>query len=622
MAAGKETLLMRKDIRLHGQVCDGIEYYAMVVGFEAYQRYFFNFIQEDNRLRIFSQGNEFIIGPTGLSHTGNGGYFCEYMFGVDQPVTDLSKPEIINRLVMFGAQLDEVTGTVRFSDQTSGELSYDSIFFDGNAVSNYLFFVCSGDLSSTMKNQQEELVRLIGKVLKRSTAIGEERDDLLIEQLYPLFSNPTAQLFVIKLVHRHHREYRDLFRKLYFQNKKISDEDFGRLVNLATIHRIEGYQQQRIRIDVMYRHPANKRIVDEYRTILLNCNAKGEISNLDNARLTRLKTLSVRNKIPGALFCTLDEMLKKERNLTVMDEFDYLTETRQILEGIFLREKLIESRIDREDMLRLIKAKKRAMENRDHSFDQLMLDVTKECDEKIRDGAAPELLDGFSYVITYLDRFDSVANLINNLAFMENVRINDEMLRGLLEHKAAFDNLRENCFSDLFIGELFENAYLGRFGRRKVRTLMEGLEAIEARNSSIDALRQRLMEIDAEERIYNTLLEHVRDRIRSFYSRFNSKADQQALRREVTTELKTRKRIQSDITEPLFNETIFTIKKEAMYLQSLLPAIISERNIGLREDFLENSGLDRFYVEELEREYYEKNGLDLSELYQIRKGLS
>jgi uncharacterized protein (TIGR04442 family) len=53
-----------------------------------------------------------------------------------------------------------------------------------------------------------------------------------------------------------------------------------------------------------------------------------------------------------------------------------------------------------------------------------------------------------------------------------------------------------------------------------------------------------------------------------------------------------------------------------------LPQIIAERNIGLREDFLDNSGLDRFYVEELERNYYEKNGLDIAELYQIRKGLS
>ena len=83
-----------------------------------------------------------------------------------------------------------------------------------------------------------------------------------------------------------------------------------------------------------------------------------------------------------------------------------------------------------------------------------------------------------------------------------------------------------------------------------------------------------------------------------------------------------KKRIQSNIPDHLFDETIITIKKEAMYLHSLLPAIVSERNIALREDFLANSGIDRFYVEELEHEYYAKNGLDLDELYQIRKGLN
>jgi uncharacterized protein (TIGR04442 family) len=332
--------------------------------------------------------------------------------------------------------------------------------------------------------------------------------------------------------------------------------------------------------------------------------------------------LSVRNKIPGALFYTLDEMLKKGRNLTNREELDYLASTREVLEGIFLREKEIESRIDRDDMLKLIKAKKSAMENRDHSFDQLMLDASKACDEKIRDGADPSLLDGFSYVITYLDRFDSVANLVSQLAFMENVRVTEEMLRGLMEHKAAFDNLQKGCFQELFILELFQNAYLGRFGRRKVTTLMDGLASIEARQASIEDLHLRLNGIDQEERISIVLLEHVRDRIRNFYSKFSTKADQEALRREVTEELRTKKFIQAELPDHLFNETIFTIKKEAMYLHSLLPSIVSEHNVGLREDFLENSGLDRFYVEELEREYYEKNGLDLEELYKIRKGLN
>ncbi len=612
---------MYKDIRLHGMMGEQTEYFVMVVGNDTYQRYFFNIVQEEDHLRIFSPGNEMIISPGGISYQGNGGNFCEYMFGVDQPPSDLSKPEIINRLVMYGAR-SEGDGAVRFSDRTSGTETYDNIFFEGNAVCNYFYFVNSNQLSRTLKSQQEELVKRLGKSIKRSEAVGDERDDTLISELFPLLNDALSQLFIIKLINRHHREYRDLFRSFYFKNKKISDTDFGRLVNLATTYKIDRYQQERIRIDTMYRSPANKRIVDEYRNILLACNAKGEISTLDNARLTRLKTLSVRNKIPGALFYTLDEMLKKGRKLKNFQERDYVAETREVLEGIFFREIEIESRIDRTDMLKLIKAKKKAMENRDHSFDQLMLDASKECDEKIRDGADASLLDGFSYVITYLDRFDSVSNLINQLAFMENVKINEEMLRGLLEHKAAFDNLHADSFHELFIRELFSNAYLGTFGRRKVKTLMDGLNSIEARRSSIEELYLKLTGIDQEERIAIVLLEHVRDRVRNFYSKFTTKADQDALRREVTEELKTKKRTGTDIPDRLFNETIFTIKKEAMYLHSLLPQIITERNVGLREDFLENSGLDRFYVEELEREYYEKNGLNIEELYQIRKGLS
>ncbi|MDD5106113.1 MAG: TIGR04442 family protein [Desulfuromonadaceae bacterium] len=611
---------MPKDIRLHGMVGDHTEYFVTVVGNDAYQRFFFNIVQDDDQLRIFSPGNEMIISPAGIRYHGNGGYFCEYMFGVDQPSADLAKPEIINRLVMYGAHAN-AAGSVSFSEETSGEETYDTIFFEGNAVCNYFFFVNSPLLSRSVKSQQKELVRRLGKNIKRSAAVGDERDDVLISEFFPLLNDDSAQLFVIKLVNRYHREYRDLFRSYYFRNKKISDDDFNRLVAVATAHNIDRYQQERIRIDSMYRSPANKRIVDEYRNILLTCNSKGEISNIDNARLTRLKTLSVRNKIPGALFYTLDEMLKNGRNLKHDQESYYIAETREILEGIFFREMQIESHIDRDDMLKLILAKKMAMENRDHGFDQLMLDASRACDEKIRDGADSSLMDGFSYVITYLDRFDTVSNLINQLAFMENVRVSEEMLRSLMEHKAAFDNLHPNCFHALFIRELFANTYLGNFGRRKVRALMDGLAVIEANRFTIEELHQELIGIDQEERISIVLLEHARDRIRNFYSRFSTKADKEALRREVVEELKTKKYINADIPDRLFNETVFTINKEAMYLHSLLPQIIAERNVGLREDFLENSGLDRFYVEELEREYYEKNDLDIEDLYQIRKGL-
>ncbi len=614
---------MHKDIRLHGKMGDQVEYFAMVVGTEDYQRFFFNIVQDDDNLRIFSAGNEFVLSPEGVRHQGNGGYFCEYMFGMDQPSSDLFKPEIINRLVMYGARSDNKTGSVCFSDLTSGHATYDNIFLDGNAVCNYFFFVHSNKmLSRKLKSQQEDLVKRIGKLLKRSESIGKGWDDAIIPEVFPLLKDAKSQLFIIKLVNHKHREYRDMFRQLYYSNKSIADDDFERLVQLAATNKIDSYQQERMRIDVMYRLPSNKRIVDEYRNILLACNKKGEISALHNARLTRLKTLSVRNKIHSALLQTLDEMLNKGRNLVSNAEQDYLAFTREVLEGIFLREKDIESHINHEDMLKLIRAKKSAMENSDNSFDRLMIDASKECDEKIRDGADPSLLDDLSYAVDYLDRFNDVANLVSQLAFMQNVRVTVEILQEVMEHKAAFDKLKKGCFSELFIHELFENVYLGRFGRRKVVALMDGLAKIEAGTSSIVDLHAMLNQIDQEEYISIVLLEHIPDRIRSFYAKFDIKATQEALCREFTEEVKAKKRIRTDIPDYLFTETILTLKKEALYLHTLLPTIVSECNLMLREDFLKNSGLDRFYVEELERDYFEKNGLDLEDLYQIRKGLN
>jgi len=67
---------------------------------------------------------------------------------------------------------------------------------------------------------------------------------------------------------------------------------------------------------------------------------------------------------------------------------------------------------------------------------------------------------------------------------------------------------------------------------------------------------------------------------------------------------------------------LVNIKKEAIYLHSLLPKIVAEKDVALREDFLENSGLDRFYVEELERQYFEANNLETNDLNKIRKGLN
>src|SRR5690242_144902 len=119
---------MHKDIRLHGYIAKYIEYYAIAAGGEAHKRYFFNIDQQDDdELRFFSPGNEFVLGLDGVTYRGCGGSFCEYMFGVDQPIADLAKGDVINRLVMYGARYDHESGTLRFSDQTDGSQSYEKI---------------------------------------------------------------------------------------------------------------------------------------------------------------------------------------------------------------------------------------------------------------------------------------------------------------------------------------------------------------------------------------------------------------------------------------------------------------------------------------------------------------
>ena len=100
------------------------------------------------------------------------------------------------------------------------------------------------------------------------------------------------------------------------------------------------------------------------------------INQLENARLTRLKTLSVRNKIPSALFYTLDKMLKHDK-LVDLDEQDYLAEARQVLEGIFFTEAQIDANINAEDMALLLHAKRQASDNRDHVITSYSIHYTK-----------------------------------------------------------------------------------------------------------------------------------------------------------------------------------------------------------------------------------------------------
>lgn len=614
---------MRKDIRLHGVIEGKIEYYVFLAGADACERFSYSYGDGGrDEVRFFSPGNEFIIAADGIRHSGNGGSFCEYMFGIDQPLADMVKGDILNRLAMYGADYGTETARLQFTDRTDGSLSYDRIFFEGNAVCNYFFFVNSSPLSGSLRKQQKELVRILGKSLKRSVAVGKEDDNSILDLIISSLEDPKAQLFLFKLINRSHQQYRNLFGDLYYANKKISDEDFQHLTTLAHELSIDSYQQERIRVDIMYKHRKNRPVVDEYRNILVACNAKGSVSKMENARLTRLKTLAVRTKIPDALFYHLDEKLLKDSWGNDQEEHTYLAEVRQILEGLFLSGSHIDSKVNKEDLLKLLRAKRRATESRDHLFEEILLDTGRSCDEKIRDGADMVILEEFSAIITYFDRYDATSSTINKIAFMENVRITEDMLRSFLGAKREFDSLQAGFFEELFIRDLFSDRYLGKYGRSKITILMKGLKQIEENRLAMSALLEQLHAVDREESLFNLLRGHVRERIRNFYSRYTTKAHQEELKQEVTDELRAARLLPGEIPDRLFRETIHTIKKEAIYLHTLLPAIIEAKDFALREDFMDNSGLDRFYVEELEREYCQLNRISEDVLTQVRRNRS
>ena len=135
---------MLRDICMHGATSNHIEYFAYLAGGDVSERYRFNVGNRNGSvLRVCSAGNEFIIGEEGVAYRGNGGGFCEYMFGIDHPLADLAKSDVRNRLAMYGACYEDPSGALLFTDITEGTQSYERIFFDGNAVSNYFFFVNS-----------------------------------------------------------------------------------------------------------------------------------------------------------------------------------------------------------------------------------------------------------------------------------------------------------------------------------------------------------------------------------------------------------------------------------------------------------------------------------------------
>ena len=302
-------------------------------------------------------------------------------------------------------------------------------------------------------------------------------------------------------------------------------------------HDIDRYQQERMKIDIMYRHPDNKRVVDEYRDILLSGISKDTLQHSEFARLRRLRTLGIRNNIPSVLFDTLDDLLLRGRKIQEIEEPEYLRETRAILQSLFFKDPSLKRHIINEDIVRLIKAKQVAYSKGDKGFEQILLDTVRACDEIARETNDFSLFEEFTSIATYFDRYDNVSTLLSQMAFMENVAFTEDSLRSLIGNKKEFDKLDTKLFDDIFIKELLKNKYITGYGRRKINAISKGIKKISAGDASLRDIITEVKGIADEERLYRQVHTALKERMRSFFPGLDTKKGRDKIREDIAREL-------------------------------------------------------------------------------------
>jgi uncharacterized protein (TIGR04442 family) len=591
-----------------GFVGTDIEYFAAITGPDVDRRFFFEQIATGRGevVRYFGGNSEVVLNPEGVRFRGNGGIFGEYMFGGHLPVGDLLNDQVFNRLIMFGATTDARTHELRFTGNTEGFETYDNLFLHGNAVANYFFFVDDRKRLKDVGDRQEQTLRAIGKVLKRTEKVGRGQFLGLAHELLDVLAEPETTIAIVRIVQRSHQRLYEICRERYVHDRSLvigegaqADEDLPASV--------DPYQRERIQIDVIYHHPDNQTLIDEYKRVLASC-AGSVIGPSARARLMRLRTLALRNEVPPSIFDTLEEIVLQDRPTTTHDaDSDYIRSTREILVG-FLLGKNITRKLSALDLVQLMENKQKATANRDQTFEELLLDTGRLIDEIGREEEDFERLESFGELITLFDRIDHTTTLVNKLAFMDDVELSADQVRSLVGNMQVFEKLRRGLFQQLFIDPIVSNEYALAYGKKKLYALTLGLISIENNEASIGDVTQAVATLNRTERAYFAIYKLARRRMANFYLELNTAEGRETFRHEMRAEVahdEELKDLQDAITEPLLEEVITKIRLEAFYINQLLPKIIDEQDARTRNDFLSNSGLDRFQVEELESEYFD-----------------
>ncbi len=320
------------------------------------------------------------------------------------------------------------------------------------------------------------------------------------------------------------------------------------------------------------------------------------------------------------LFETLDELLMKGRKIQEIEEPEYLRETRTILQSLFFKDPSLKRHIiNNEDIIRLINAKNAAELKGDKGFEQILLDTVRTCDEIVRETNDFSYFEEFTSIATYFDRYDNVSTLLSKIAFLENVEFTEDSLRSLIGNKREFDQLDTKLFDEIFVRTLLSNKYITAYGRKKIQAISKGIKKIHEGDASLREVITEIRVTTEEEKLYRTVQTALKERMRSFFPGLDTKKGRDKIREDIAREI-SEKGTAREVTKRLFERVFLDLRKESFYLNHILPLVIQNKDVSLREDFLNNSGLDRFYIETLEKEYFEQRHLDPSLLEHLLVG--
>ncbi len=213
-------------------------------------------------------------------------------------------------------------------------------------------------------------------------------------------------------------------------------------------------------------------------------------------------------------------------------------------------------------------------------------------------------------ILTFFDRCDASYNTLNQLVLMDNTEINEKMLRTVYNNKKVFDDLSPKLFKEIFIDKILKDRYLTEFGRRKIYSIFKGLKEIEKNNLSMNDVVANVTTINHEMKVYSMIRQSIKTKIQNMIEKLNHRKTRIELRAELTMELIEGQMIRDEIPDHIFHKVVRDLFQETAYLNEILPQMIENPESSMRENFLKESGMDRFYIEELERDYFDEHQLN------------